>query len=1366
VSSLESKRFRFIWNSSVSTRSDWTSNTVRGTLRNLEEAWQVYAKILGYREPAYPIGSNSGTAYKLNIISYHSGYWAGVDDHGGMALGYLNITPDGLRVSPPSWIIPHELMHAFQFHNASGHIHGEWYETHANYGRERWIQHYQDFYPNGSNIEALGVRDGHFMMSSGRNYYLTWPFMYYVDTNPDNLSDIGEGTIKRVWQETQPGEFAMMALDRITPTTSLKDLSGYYARRCATWDFSNQSAMTAELNLQDPIRNARHLFTDLLQRPDAPGWWRVPSHKAPAQGAYAMHELVPNGSGAGRVVTVNLQGLADSARGADWRASLIAVSDGGVERYTPLWSHGVQSITLAADENRVFLSVAGTPDVYHYGGHDEASFRFRSHPSRSRFHYQVQITGATPRVRNNGSTVGMTQHVNGGGWRSVSVPNTVFIGPNARVTGGSVSGNARIEDFAVVSGGTVQGNAIISGNAWVRGGTVTNEARVRDWAIVDGGTISGNARVLEHATVEADMQGNAVAKGSALHQVGGTLSGNAIVDGDYMGNKSLSGGVTFGHLPFVGIPDNFTTTTPTGLYAAYDFRQAHDSRVLDQYGVVDAFPQGTPRWTFTDGRRKGFLQFDGSSQSILLDRSVADSRAWTFAAWVKPSGGLANQAVLWLGASSTRRLCLTPDDGAGLTKFSIARDGVEQTLSAASLPTGVWSHVAVSLDGSTGVLYVNGNEAARGPISLRPDQLLAENIPTAASHHYLARSEGSLMPMFAGSLDDVQFYTTALTSEQLHAVSVATSASSGTLLLSDDFNSPSFSAGEFNNSLSTDQRGFLAPTTYSVTTGGQGWQAQHGNGGSMLLVGDAGFASSASLNEDFSSMANSLRQPISLEFDATVSDTSNGDCWSSITIGSRQNIIAVSNGAKFGILPTLNGSIQVWVNGVMQPIVRRSSNSFRIILTDTDGLGSAFDGNGSKAILYNGGTLVGVYVLPQLVPGDGWISFSANPFNGSFNITRIDNLSISRVVTTHIWQGDTNTDFRTAANYLDDTWTEWANYQFDINTIQGNISVDAIHGWGNLSLLSGLRTDISIGGSAIIHMAPAMVDQWVAPSLGGRISIASDSKNLTIGNRMLVAGAMTWDVGTGRTLTVTGTVEDWVGLGAASLEKRGNGTVVLRGVNAYSGPTHVQGGMLHLGNGSNSANLADSADVHVAAGAILHLDYIGTDRIGGLTVDGRALPPGVYAAGSGFLSGTGSLTVTRGPDFADFATWSGRAFHQLTSGPLGDEDQDGMANILEYVLGGNPQAPSHHLWPSAREESGHMVFAFTRQTMAQADTTQIFQYSNNLQDWTDVPIVHGGMVEIQSNTPQAGTDTVIITVPAARARGIFGRLQVSSTAPP
>jgi autotransporter-associated beta strand protein len=1551
VSSLESKRFRLLWNNSAATQSGWNTNTARGTLRNLEEAWQVLVKVLGYREPCFPVGTTSGTAFKLNVTSYYGGYWAGLDDHGGTSLAQLNITPDGLQVNPPTWIIPHELTHCIQFHNTSGHVNGEWFETHANYARERWLQHYQNVYPNRSNIEALGVRDGHFMMSSGRNYYLTWPFMYYVDTNPDNLPDLSEGMIRRVWQETQPGEFPMMALDRITPTTSLKDLSGYYARRCATWDFSNQTAMNAELNAQDPTRNARHFFTDLIQRPDAPTWWRVPPNKAPAQGAYAMHELIPNGSGAGRVVMVNLQGLADSARGADWRASLIAVSDTGVERYTPLWSNGNSSITLAANENKLFLSVAGTPDVYRYGGHDEATFRFRSHPSRSRFHYQVQVTGATPRVRTNGATSGLTQHSNGGGWKSVTVPNSVFIGPNARVTGGTVSGNARIEDYAVVSGGTVNSNAIISGNAWVRGGTVTGDARVRDWAIVDGGTISGNARVLEHATVEGNLQDTAVAKGSALHQSGGMLSGNAIVDGDYMFNKSLTGGVTFGHLPFVGIPDNFTAATPAGLYAAYDFKSAHDSRALDQYGVTDGFTTGSPVWTFTDGKRKGFLNFNGSNQSITLDRSVADSRAFTFAAWVKPAGGSANQALLWLGATPTRRMSLTADDGSGQTKFSIVNGGAEQTLATTALPVGVWSHVAVTLDGSTGVLYINGSSATSGAITIRPDQLLAENTTTAFRHHYLARSEGGLMPMFQGSLDDAQFFSTALNSSQLAAATVPLLGGIGTVLLSDHFNSESYSVGEFNNTLASDQQGFLATISYNVTSGGQGWQAQHGNGGTMLLVGDVGFGSNASLNEDFSIAANGLDQPISIQFDATVSDTSNGECWSSFAIGSGQNLIASGGGAKFGILPKLNGSMEVWVNGSLQPLANRSGNNYRIILSDTEGDGSAFNGNGSKATLYNGATLVGTYTLPQLAPGDGYLSFGANPFNGSFNITRIDNLSISRVITSYNWQGDAGTGFTTPANWVEDVWEQWDDYDFGSAVTNGSVAINGYFGINSLNLQAGLSQDIVITSS---NAQPIIMGIGVAGNSSALISIADASRDLTINGDYIANGTVTWDVGSGRTLALNGPLSNWfqtaslvkngagtailggaisytgnttvgngtlkvggqpyfnvgrtttiapgavfelnnsnntftslmpsstvtgggtfrlsgnsninqsengvtgtrltfamqvggwidmldssrltnggwlvmewssnrasmnianaatfdiwdgqpvtidvltgsgtfdkvhggnsptsltVGIangsgtfsgtlkntgGQLALTKVGSGTQTLSGTTSHTGGTTVNGGTLRLGNGTTATNLSDTGSVIIASGAMLHLDYVGTDTIGGLWVDGLQMPVGIYSATSGFITGLGTLTVTSGPASANYAAWSSRGIHNLTVGPSADDDADGIPHLLEYVLGGNPRATSNNILPIATVSSGNLVFTFRRIHSTTADTIQVFQYGTDLTGWTDVPVVAGGMVAIQANTPLAGTDTVIITVPAGTESRIFGRIKVTIQTP-
>ena len=794
---LSSKHFRFIWDANRAA-SGMNATKAQGCLRNAEEVWQVYVKVLGYREPSQStdLAQRDGNKYKVNFLCIYDGYWMGGSPTN---FGYLNIDPSGLQVDPPTWVLPHEGMHVFQMHNSSGYVPGEWWEEHANYGRERWLNYYSNLYPNASNIDAQAIRDSHMAMAMGRNYYLTWPFFVYVDENPDGLPDLYDGLVAKVWQETQSSEYSMMTLDRLTPTTSLKDIVGYYARRGATMNYTHQSAINAALATQDPVTTARHQFTDLVQRSDDPTWWRVPMEKAPMQGAYALHELVPAGAGAGRVIIVNLRGLADSTRGADLRASFIAINDVGIERYTPLWHTGSSSITLAANENKLYLAVAGTPDVFYKGGHDEPTVPYRSHPSKARFYYETQVTGATPRERDNGASTGLVQHANGGGWKtsSATVDATAYVGPNARVLGtAQVRNNARVEDFAVVENSAqVLNNAVVSGHAWVHNNAVVRDnARVRDWGAIEGGTLSEFARVFEHARVSGTMAGTSTAKGSSMFIGAGTLSGNAIVDGDYYLARDIANGTTFGHLPYVGVPDSFITPTPAWLYADYDFATAHDSRALDKYGVTDGYLIGSPTWVAADAKRKGFLTFDGATQYIGLDRSIADVQQFTFTAWVRPAGGVANQCVLWLGATSTRRLCFTPDDGTGHAKFSINNNSVDQTLTAATtLSPGVWTHVAVTLDGTTGTLFFNGTSVASSAIAIIPEQLLAANTATAAQHNYLARSEAAVMPQFRGALDDVQFYTHALASTDVAALAFTGISNAGTLYV--DLRASDASAG-------------------------------------------------------------------------------------------------------------------------------------------------------------------------------------------------------------------------------------------------------------------------------------------------------------------------------------------------------------------------------------------------------------------------------------------------------------------------------------------------------------------------------------------------------------------------------------------
>jgi hypothetical protein len=213
-----------------------------------------------------------------------------------------------------------------------------------------------------------------------------------------------------------------------------------------------------------------------------------------------------------------------------------------------------------------------------------------------------------------------------------------------------------------------------------------------------------------------------------------------------------------------------------------------------------------------------------------------------------------------------------------------------------------------------------------------------------------------------------------------------------------------------------------------------------------------------------------------------------------------------------------------------------------------------------------------------------------------------------------------------------------------------------------------------------------------------------------------------------------------------------------------SGNTTVNGGTLSLGNGTTPSGIANTSHVIVASGAKLNLNFSGSDTINQLWLGGTRMPAGIYSSSnSSFITGTGTLTVNNQSANGSYNTWSGPFGHNLTGGPAADDDNDGLANLLEYALGGDPKAPSSNITPTptATTTGDHLVFSFQRISSTTADTTQVFQHSTNLTDWTDTPLVASSTVAIQPNTPQPGTDTITVTLPRGTNSQIFARLKVS-----
>ena len=236
----------------------------------------------------------------------------------------------------------------------------------------------------------------------------------------------------------------------------------------------------------------------------------------------------------------------------------------------------------------------------------------------------------------------------------------------------------------------------------------------------------------------------------------------------------------------------------------------------------------------------------------------------------------------------------------------------------------------------------------------------------------------------------------------LAAFTIAGSASA-TVLLTDNFNGTSGGNQIVSTGYAADQGGTLGSVSYSIAGPGNSWNTQRGNSSAVAVAYDTG---RFSLNHDFATDANSYNQALQISFDAYASGFTDTVGWGSFTVGSAQNIFAYDGGSKFGFLFRQSDVAQIYAyssstlnNLGDTSYTSYASDSFTILLTNTAGTGSAFNGGGSVAKLYVDGNLLSTTTLDQLAVGDGFLSFGAQSVtwgqgNGQGNI---DNLNISVV---------------------------------------------------------------------------------------------------------------------------------------------------------------------------------------------------------------------------------------------------------------------------------------------------------------------------------------------------------------------------------
>ncbi|RYD22416.1 MAG: hypothetical protein EOP88_08150 [Verrucomicrobiaceae bacterium] len=336
------------------------------------------------------------------------------------------------------------------------------------------------------------------------------------------------------------------------------------------------------------------------------------------------------------------------------------------------------------------------------------------------------------------------------------------------------------------------------------------------------------------------------------------------------------------------------------------------------------------------------------------------------------------------------------------------------------------------------------------------------------------------------------------------------------------------------------------------------------------------------------------------------------------------------------------------------------------------------------------------------------------------------------------------------------------------------IGQGAIDGTGLVNVTGG---DLYVGSGGILKSSTGPAYLAELRLTGGTLAAKADwSSSLPVN----VAGVVTSKIkaadinGNPFNITLSGNLT-----GTGSLEKLGTGMLTLSGGHAYEGLTLVSEGTLKLTNNT----FPDVAFVTISNGATLNLDFSGGDKVQGLTINGSAQPNGIYGrigtnvpgvTETAAITGNGRLYVNvdipSGSPYDAWASLPANGLNGSNNGAGQDPDADGIANLLEFVLGGNPSVSSPNILPSLVVNATSFVYTFNRNDDSETEAPLVFQWGTTLAAWPNqVSIgaastpadVNGVTVNVAEGTPASAPDVINVTVPRTNAPGgkLFGRLR-------
>jgi hypothetical protein len=256
-----------------------------------------------------------------------------------------------------------------------------------------------------------------------------------------------------------------------------------------------------------------------------------------------------------------------------------------------------------------------------------------------------------------------------------------------------------------------------------------------------------------------------------IHYVSTNPSGHFEISGPCSGatatNTPVGPTATFTR---TATPTPTFTRTPTSsgsdLWIKYNFDgNANDSSGGGRNGTLNNSP------AFVTGKIGQAVDLNGSNQYVSLPSgSLSSLSNFSVAAWVKLDTTSAWRRIFDFGTGTSVYMFLAPTNGS-VVRFAITTGGgsAEQRIDGtAALPTGTWKHVAVTKNGNTGILYVDGAQVGQNTnLTLGPNSLGSTN------NNWIGRSQYSADPYLDGQVDDFRIYNRALSASEVSALFAA-----------------------------------------------------------------------------------------------------------------------------------------------------------------------------------------------------------------------------------------------------------------------------------------------------------------------------------------------------------------------------------------------------------------------------------------------------------------------------------------------------------------------------------------------------------------------------------------------------------------